>query len=164
MLNMSMDTTTSAWGPPRRGGPSILMKAVLTIRSRRAASPPLNCVMHPSRPTSFLLLVALCAISAPSLAECPEYLAGQTFDWATAVCEVKNETDDYLSPSVQACVKQLVARDKIGKTPFQDCRLNAFYKKEWCSYYAKLGNEKSVSSCVKSKSSIPEEVAQGIGG
>lgn len=120
--------------------------------------------MHLSRPTSFFLLVALCSVSVPSLAECPEYLAGQTFDWATAVCEVKNETDDYLSPSVQACVKKLTARDKIGKTPFQDCRLNTLYKKELCSYYVKRGSEKSVSGCVKSKSSIPEDITQGIGG
>lgn len=124
----------------------------------------LHYVMHRYRPTKLLLLVTLCAVSASSVAECPEYLAGQTFDWATAVCEVKNETDDYLSPSVQACVKQLVARDKIGKTPFQDCRLNALYKRELCSYYVKLGSEKTVSNCVKSKASIPEDIKQGIGG
>lgn len=128
--------------------------------------PPISSSLHlvAWRPITLFLVVTLCAASAPSLAECPEHLSGQTFDWATAVCEIRNETDDYLSPSVQACVNQLAAIDKIRKTPFQDCRLNALYKNELCSYYVKLGTENSVSACVKSKSSIPEDITQGIGG
>lgn len=94
---------------------------------------------------------------------CPDYLAGETFDWATVVCEVRNGTDDYLSPAMQSCVKRLVKRDGIGKTPYQNCELNLRYKREWCAYLVKYGGEKSVAQCIKSTRSIPKDISDGGG-
>jgi hypothetical protein len=114
-------------------------------------------VMHSARFLGLWLFPLAC------FGACPDHLAGQTYDWATEVCEVRNETDDYLSPSVQSCVADLVKQDRIGKSPYQNCELNKRYKLEWCSYFVQMGIEKSVGNCLKSRDAIPKDITDGIG-
>jgi hypothetical protein len=90
--------------------------------------------------------------------------AGDTMQWAIALCEVRVGTDDYEAPGVQACLKHLISRDKIKRQPYINCALNRHYKKEWCSQFVRLGLEPTVAACVESERAIPKNVQKGYVG
>ena len=111
-----------------------------------------------------VLLTLAGALPAPALAgpACPDYLAGSTMSWATIVCEVRAATDDVGAQAVVDCVTRLQAKDKIRSDPHQNCRLNAVYKAEWCTYYSKAGSVPLVAGCVKSATEIPHQIRDGF--
>ncbi len=112
------------------------------------------------RPFTFRKLFAFTVLSliAPlGHCACPANLAGATYDWATAVCILRTGII-VESPQLRACVEKLAATDKIPKTPQQNCSLNERYKTEWCALAVKDGVERSISECVKSKTSGPDGV------
>ena len=72
------------------------------------------------------------------------------------------QTDDVGSQAVVDCLSQLAAKDAIPPAPARNCRLNARYKREWCTYFSKLGSEKSVQACIRSPKESPESVRNGF--
>jgi hypothetical protein len=118
-------------------------------------------VMHKKRTLlSFALIVSFnpFAIAQNS---CEAGTAGDTMQWAIALCEVRAETDDFESPCVQACLKRLISRDHIKNQPYVNCKLNLRYKTEWCGNVVRLGAESTVAACVGSRQAIPRNVHQG---
>jgi len=97
-------------------------------------------------------------------AACDKGVAGPTMNWAGVLCESRAETDDFFSPEVQACLKALVAKDKIQSAPAESCRLNEQYKAQLCKSWVGYGVEKSQRACMESTENIPAEVENGIGG
>src|SRR3989442_721854 len=89
--------------------------------------------------------VLLCT-AIPALAACPKPVAGPTMNWAGVVCEGRNETDDFFSPSVQGCLKSLVAKDRIPSAPAEVCSLNTKYKLDLCEGMVKLQAKKSTQA------------------
>ena len=94
---------------------------------------------------------------------CPAAIAGPTMNWVVSVCEARVETDDFASPDVQACVKQLAAENHVKGDPYESCRVNRKLKTELCGAWVKQGAEKHLRACVTSSDTVPEDVSQGLG-
>lgn len=107
---------------------------------------------------------ALMGFVTTAQAACPPEVAGPTMNWALAVCEQRNATDDPLNPAVLACQKQLISQDRIPPSPRQNCPLNTKYKTIVCKSQVEHGRYASSQACMRSAESIPRAVSQGIGG
>ena len=94
---------------------------------------------------------------------CSKNVAGPTINWAVAVCQMRNETDDILHPEVQDCLKKLIARDAIPNQPVAVCRVNTKYKTEICRARIAVARNLSISACIQSIETIPKEVSHGVG-
>lgn len=113
-------------------------------------------------------LLAICALAVcwthVSAANCPKAIAGPTMNWVGSVCEARVETDDFINPDVQACIKGLATQHHVKGDPYEDCPTNKRLKAELCAYWVKLGAEKNLEACVKSPNTVPREVSEGVGG
>jgi len=111
-----------------------------------------------------LIGLVLVSFNTPAHTACRENVAGPTLNWAGMVCELRNETDDFENPNVQACLRKLITQDAIPKGQPEICSLNVKYKTEICRNRVALKKDISVSACVRSVKTIPNQISQGIGG
>jgi hypothetical protein len=109
-------------------------------------------------------MAVLAMASSSTTAACSSNVAGPTINWAVAVCQMRNETDDILHPEVQACVNKFIARNAIPNVPTEVCRLNTKYKAEICRDRIAAARNMSVRACTQSIETIPRVVSHGVGG
>ena len=96
--------------------------------------------------------------------ECPSNIRGESIHWVVAVCEKRSETDDFELPSVQKCIADTIAKDKLERVAKHNCKLNADYKKEWCEIPGEASKE-AASNCFASPTILPRVVLEGgVGG
>ena len=89
----------------------------------------------------------------PPPAACVEP-TGAAIRWAAAYCEYNNETDDFESDGVTACMHELDARKFASP-----CEEKRFYKAGICKIA-----KPSEPGCVDDPAFIPTVVANGVGG
>jgi hypothetical protein len=96
--------------------------------------------------------------------DCPSHIRGDTIHWVVAVCEQRSETDDFESPAVQDCLADTIAKDNLDEIGKHNCKLNARYKREWCSVSGDATDEAS-AKCFVSPTLLPRVVVEGgVGG
>ena len=108
-------------------------------------------------------LCSLLAAVGPAQAACAPHVAGQTVNWAVAVCQSRIGTDDFAHPDVQKCLQRLVRVDRL-KGPYRElCLVNTKYKKEICHAYLAEARSMTTRACIESIETIPTTVSQGVG-
>lgn len=126
-----------------------MRKRALLLRER--CTPPVSACM--------VLVYSMQA----NAAGCPKAIAGPTMNWVNSVCEARVETDDFVNPQVQACVRRLAAENHVKGDLFENCGVNKRMKAELCASWVKLGAEKNLSACIASTDTVPKEVSEGLG-
>lgn len=125
---------------------------------------PVNLIVMLKRAAiAFVLLISFVHIVYADN-PCAAGVDGDTFQWAVALCEAQSGTDDYESPEVQTCLRQLASRDKINPKFGINCKLNVRYKRDWCRPFVDIGKQPSIDTCVRSVQAVPRNVRNGFVG